>query len=93
MTAVAASAATAAAHAPDPGFFARVRIIAGTGGGEGGKFLGELCGAAVRAFRPAPLGGTDEDFGSAFALGAMEFVDRHGAKIVRAAGMFKRGEK
>jgi hypothetical protein len=45
----------------------------------------------MRAFRAAPLGGTDEDFGIAFALGAMEFVDWHGAKIVRTAGMFKRG--
>ena len=92
MTAVTATPATTT-NAPDPGFFARVCIVAGTGGGEGGKFLIEPRGTAVGTLRAAPLGGADEDFGIAFALGAMEFVDWHGAKIVRVAGMFKRGEK
>jgi hypothetical protein len=79
MTTVAMAAATTT-NAPDPGFFARVRIVAGTGGSEGGKFLVQLGGTTVRTFRAAPLGGADEDFGIAFALGAMKFVNRHGAK-------------
>ena len=91
MTTVAMSATTAAAATPATSFFARVSIIAGTGGCEGGKFLVEPRGATMRAFRAAPVGGTDEDFGIAFALHTMKFVDRHGAKIVFAAAMFKRG--
>jgi hypothetical protein len=79
MTAVTATPATTT-NTPDPGFFARVRIVAGTGGSEGGKLFVEPRGAAVRTFRAAPLGGADEDFRITFALGAMEFVDRHGAK-------------
>jgi len=91
VTAVAVSAATAATAATTAGFFARVGVIAGAGGREGGKFLVEPRGAAVRAFGAAPLGGADENLGIVFALGAMKFVDWHGAKIVREEGMFKRG--
>lgn len=47
----------------------------------------------MRAFCTAPFGGADEDFGIFFALGAMKFVDRHGAKIVCAAVMFKRADR
>src|ERR1019366_9412225 len=90
MSAVAmAAAAAATAAASAAGFFARTGVVAGTGGGEGRKFLVELAGSAVRAFRAAPLGGANEDFGIAFALGAMVFIDRHGWKIAGAAGMFK----
>jgi hypothetical protein len=34
----------------------------------------------MRAFGAAPFGGADEDFRIMFALGAMKFVDWHGAK-------------
>jgi hypothetical protein len=79
MTAMAMAAATAATAAPAAGFFNGGRFVAGPGGCESGKFLVEPGRAAVRTIRAAPLGGTDEDFGIAFALGAMEFVDWHGA--------------
>ena len=90
MAAVAMAATTTATAAAATGFFARVSIVAGAGGGEGGKFLVELGGAAMRTFGAAPFGGADEDLGIAFALGAMKFVDRHGSKIVFPAAMFKR---
>src|SRR5258706_9548140 len=90
MTAVAMSAATAATAATAAGFFARGSIVASTGGSEGGKFLVELRGTAMRAFRAMPFGGTDEDFGIAFALCAMKFLDRHCAKIIGTAEMIKR---
>ncbi len=44
----------------------------------------------MRAFRPLPVGGADEDFGIVFALGAMEFVERHGQKITGGGRRFKR---
>jgi len=80
MAAVAMTATTAATTAAAAGFFARIGVIAGTGGGEGGQFLVEPRGAAVRAFGPVPFGGADEDFGIAFALGTMEFVNWHNSK-------------
>ena len=61
------------------------RAFSGAGRGEGGKFLVQLGGAAVRAFRPAPVGGAHEDFAVALALPAVKFVDRHGRKVVGPA--------
>ena len=91
VTAVTMSTATAATAATAASFFARVAVIARAGGSEGRKFLVQPRGAAVRTFRALPFGGANENFGIAFALGAMKFVNRHGAKIVGAAEMFKRG--
>src|ERR1039458_3791521 len=48
---------------------------------EGGKLLGDFRGTAMRAFRPLPVGGADEDFAVVFALGAMKFVNRHEGSI------------
>ena len=39
----------------------------------------------MRAFRPAPIQGTDQDFAVAFAFPAMEFVDWHGKIIGETA--------
>jgi hypothetical protein len=81
--AVAAATATMSATAAIP----RRRIVAGgAGGGEDGKFLGQLLGAAVRALGSLPSAGTDEDFAVAPALFAMEFVNRHGKKITFYGG-------
>ena len=44
----------------------------------------------MRAFRPLPIRRADEDFGIVFALGAMKFVNRHGAKIIGAAKISRR---
>jgi hypothetical protein len=87
MTAVAASAATTTTAAS---FFARVRVITCTGGSEGGKFLVQPRGTAVRTFCVGPIGGANENFGIAFALGTMKFVNRHKAKIVGVIKLFKR---
>ena len=54
---------------------------AGAGRGEGGKFLGQFPGAAMRAFRALPVTGADEDFAVALALFAMKLVNRHEGKI------------
>ena len=59
---------------------------------ESRKLLGDFRGAAVRAFRPLPVGRADEDFAVVFALGAMEFVDWHGMKISGRSGNFKAEE-
>ena len=80
VTAAAATVVSAAA-----GFFARGSVVPGTGGSEGGKLLVQLGGAAVRAFRPAPVGGAHEDFAVAPAFAAMKFVDWHGVKVIGAA--------
>ncbi len=56
---------------------------------ERGKLLVQLAGTAVGTFRPAPVGGTHEDFAVAPALFAMKFVDRHGRRVNEAAGKFK----
>jgi len=71
--------ATAAATvmAAGGGDFAGCRRTAGAGGGEGGKFLGQLLRAAMRTFGIFPVGRADEDFAVALAGFAMEFVDRH----------------
>ena len=45
----------------------------------------------MRTFRAAPIGGADENFGIAFTLGAMEFINRHGGKIIGRMKLFKRG--
>lgn len=50
---------------------------------EGGKFLIQLAGAAMRTFRSLPVSGADKDFAVAFAGLAMKFVDRHGATVFR----------
>ena len=56
---------------------------------EGGKFLGNFRGTAVWAFRPLPVGGTDEDFAVAFAFFTMKFVNWHDRKITGATGFLK----
>src|ERR1019366_7600847 len=56
---------------------------------EGGKLLGDFRGTAMRAFRPLPVGGADEDFAVVFALFAMKFVNRHEWSITGAAAPFK----
>jgi hypothetical protein len=43
----------------------------------------------MRAFGVFPVGRTDEDFAVAFALLAMKFVNRHGAKLADLAFSFK----
>ena len=91
MTTVTMSATTTTAAATAASFFARVRIITRTGGSEGGKLFVEPRGTAVRTFRALPLGGANEDFRIAFALGTMKFVNRHGAKIIGRMTLFKRG--
>jgi hypothetical protein len=92
MSAVAMSATTTAAVAATAGFFARGSIIAGTGGGEGGKFFVQLGGTAARAFRSAPIGRADKDFAVASARLTMKFVNRHMVKVVGAWRIFKFGK-
>ena len=75
----AAAAVAAAARLFRRRAFARARRR------EGGKFLVQPGRAAVRTFRPAPVGGAHEDFAVAFALAAMKFVEGHGGKIMGAA--------
>src|SRR5882757_7303648 len=58
------------------------RSYSSTGRGEGGKLLVQPGGAAMRAFRPAPVRRAHEDFAVAFALPAMKFVDWHKKKVV-----------
>ena len=57
---------------------------------EGGKLLTQFAGTAMRAFRPLPVSGTDEDFAVAFAFFTMKFVDRHEQTIIGHGRMFKR---
>ncbi len=71
-----ATAGAATAVAAAGGFGGGTGV--GVGGGEGGEFLIEAGGTAVRAFDAAPIGGTDKDFAVAFAFTTMKFVDRHG---------------
>jgi len=75
MTAVAVAATTTAATTA--GFLARVRIVTSTSGSKSGKLFIELRRAAMRTFRAAPISGADKNFGVAFTLGAMKFVNRH----------------
>lgn len=82
MGVAAPTAAMPAAHAA---FFAGGGF-ARAGRGEGGKLLGDFRGTTARAFRPFPVGGTDEDFGIVFALFAVKFVDWHGGKITGISG-------
>ena len=75
MTAVAVSATTTAATTA--GFLAGVRVVARTSGSKSGKLFIKLRRAAMRTFRAAPISGADKNFGVAFTLGAMKFVNRH----------------
>ena len=75
---VTAAAATMSAAAVA---FTRRRAAAGVGRSKGGKLLGDFGGAAMRAFRPLPVGRAHQDFAVAVALFAMKFVDRHGLSI------------
>ena len=84
MAMAAATAATAAVTGR------RGAAAAGVGGSEGGKFLGQLLRAAVRARGPLPIAGTNEDFAVALAFPAMKFVNRHEGRITGIAGIFKR---
>jgi hypothetical protein len=81
----AAAAVSAAATHGARGFFARA------GSGESGKFLGNFRGTAVRAFRPLPVGGADEDFAVVFALLTMESVNRHEVTLFRRAKISSAG--
>ena len=76
MTGTAAAASTAAGTR----LFSD-RSFPGAGRGEGGKFLIQLAGAAVRAFCSLPVRRADQDFAVALTLFAMELVDWHGGKI------------
>jgi hypothetical protein len=75
------TAAATAMAATRSTFFAG-RRFARAGCGERGKFLRDFGRAAVRTFRSLPIRRADEDFGIVFALGAMEFVNRHEGKII-----------
>jgi uncharacterized protein YqjF (DUF2071 family) len=65
-------------------------MAAGADGGKCGEFLGQLLGAAMRAFGVLPVAGADEDFAVALALPAMKLVNRHGWKIAGTGKLFKR---
>ena len=54
------------------------------------KLLGELRRTAMRALRALPVARTHQDFAVPFALGTMEFVNRHGGKIATRDARFKR---
>ena len=86
-----ATTASASAGMSAADFFAGGRIAARVGGGEGGKFLGQLLRAAMRTFGILPVGGADEDFAVTVAGLAMKFVDWHEEKIIGPA-QISRGE-
>ena len=79
--AVAAAAATMSATAVSR----RCVVAAGTGGGKDGKFLRYFRRTTMRAFRPFPVAGADEDFAVALTLFTMKFVNRHEGKIIGSA--------
>jgi hypothetical protein len=77
VTMPAAATATAAVS--------RRRIAAaGVGRGEDGKFLGQFRRAAMRAGCALPIRRANQDFAVASAFFAMEFVNRHNARIINA---------
>ena len=76
---VATAAATMVSAAA--GFFGG-SAFSGSGRGEGGKLLVQFGGAAMRAFRPAPVRRAHKDFAVAIALPTMKFVDWHEEKVV-----------
>ena len=83
VTMAAAAAATTAVS--------RRRIAAaGVGRGEDGKFLGQFHRAAMRANCALPIRRANQDFAVASALFAMEFVNRHGGKIINAIRISRR---
>jgi hypothetical protein len=84
MPVAAAAATVSAAGLLAGGFFAS------HGCGEGGKLLGDFRGTAMRAFRPLPVGRTDEDFAVVFASVAMKFVNRHGQNYSAQSRIGKR---
>ena len=72
------------------------RCLAGAGGGEGGKFLGQLLRAAMRTFGIFPVGRADEDFAVPLAGFAMKFIDWHEQKLFlcvkKSSPVFEREE-
>jgi len=62
----------------------------GVGGGENGKFFGQLGRTAMRAGCAFPMTGADEDFTVALTFFAMKFVNRHKSKIINVAKSSRR---
>ena len=48
-----------------------------------GKLLLQFRGTTMRTLGALPLAGAHEDFAVPVALAAMEFIDRHDAKLMR----------
>ena len=63
----------------------RLATTARVGGGEHGKFLGQLRRTAVRAFRSFPVARADQDFAVLLTLLAMKFVNRHDGTVTESA--------
>ena len=62
----------------------------GVGGGENGKFFGQLGRTAMRASRAFPMAGANEDFTVSLAFFAMKFINRHENRIIGAAKSSRR---
>jgi hypothetical protein len=63
---------------------------AGVGGGENGKFFGQLGRTTMRAGCAFPMAGTDENFAVALAFFALKFVNWHGRKIINVTKSSRR---
>ena len=66
------------------GFFGG-RTFPGVGRGEGGKFLVQHGGTAMRTLRPAPIGGAHQYLAVLLTFPTMKFVDWHEDKIISEA--------
>ena len=63
----------------------RCVTAAGVGGGENGKFFGQLGRTTMRAGCAFPMAGADKDFTVMLALLAMKFINWHGNRITGVA--------
>jgi hypothetical protein len=81
---MAAATATTAATIPI-GTTRRSIAAASIGGGENGKFFGQLGRTAMWAGCAFPMTGTDENLAVALAFFAMKFINRHERKIIGVA--------